>query len=671
MFAVNARADNQYAILVGVSDYPFLDDAVNLVGPRNDVLLMFEVLKQKGIPEDHLYLLTENHPRAVAPTRDNIFNHLAKVLTTSEQGDFVYLHFSGHGSQQPAAIENDEIDGMDEIFLPADTKHWQSSTRRVENAITDDEISVWLDKFRDKGVFVWLVFDSCHSGTMSRSQWQSRKVPGSVLGVPKSRSTALDSGPPLLLTRETLTDQKGGYVAFFAAQTTEETPEMPLPKNAESAQRYGLFTYHLIQSITQHPAATYRQIAENIIQNYSAQLWFGSRPVFTGDQLDAPVFTRQASRDTPVQWRINKHEAGYEIPAGSLLGHGQGSLFAILPSPTSDLTDTLGFATSTEVEALTSQLRMISHKQGSKQYGVLEQIPATAFARLIESRLDTQLSVSMASSSASTSPEIEQVIQKIKQTGIPPIKLVWKLDNEPADVQLLPEGRHLTLLTDGEPVPCRAQNCIDRSYHRIPISDIETSAAALETSLRTIAKAKGLLKLGTVLGGDALDVSLNVKRKRDNKLETFDGTTIPTLYSGDKLTLTIANFIEQPLDITVLFVSSDFGIAVAFPRKNQFNRFMEEEEKVIPLGTVNTETVGFERIIVIATQATRSASATNFAYLAQDGITARNNPTPISTLISEAGFGNSVQPRGDMPVSTSVRDQADIKTISWVTAKHP
>jgi hypothetical protein len=135
------------------------------------------------------------------------------------------------------------------------------------------------------------------------------------------------------------------------------------------------------------------------------------------------------------------------------------------------------------------------------------------------------------------------------------------------------------------------------------------------------------------------------------------------------LSLTIANFIEQPLDITVLFVSSDFGIAVAFPRGNQFNRFMQEEEKTIPLGTINAKTIGSERIIVIATQASRSASMANFGFLAQEGLKARNNPDHITALISEAGFGNNIKPRGDMPVSTSVRKQADIKTISWVTAK--
>lgn len=667
VFSVYGSAAS-HGILVGVSDYPFLDEQLNLVGPRNDVLLMYDVLQQKGIPADNLHLLTERHPKAIAPTRSNILGILKQVLEQSASGDFVYLHFSGHGSQQPASRDQDEIDGMDEIFLPADTKHWRPSSSTVENAITDDEISTWLDRFQEKNVFVWLVFDSCHSGTMSRSQWQSRKVPATLLGVPARRSTRTDTTAPVS-TGVKSQGQGGGYVAFFAAQTNEETPEMELPKHTESPQRYGLFTYHLIQSITQYPDATYRQIAEKIIQNYSSQLWFGSRPLFVGDQLDAPVFSARANGEAPGQWRINKHAEGYEIPAGELLGLGEGSRFAVLPSPTATMDDAIGFAESISVEPLTSQLSFIAHKHGSQQFPLLTRVPESAFARLVESRLDTSLSVSIMDTGDVSSATFNKVIKQLKSEGIPPIQLIWREGSQPADVRLLADKNEIVLLTDGEPLPCKAAGCEQRNYHKVPISEANSTAESLASSLRTIAKAKGLLKLGTVIGGDALDVTLNVTRKQGGAKEAYDGSSIPTLYTGDQLSLTIANFIEQPLDITVLFVSSDFGIAVAFPRGNQFNRFMEEEEKTIPLGTINAKTIGSERIIVIATQASRSASMANFGFLAQEGLKARNNPDPITALISEAGFGNNIKPRGDMPVSTSVRKQADIKTISWVTAK--
>jgi uncharacterized caspase-like protein len=124
-----SKASDQYALLIGVSDYPELDPRFNLIGPRNDVLLMYQFLQQRNFSEDNIYLLTEDHPKAITPTRGNIFAQLQALLDRATRDDFVYLHFSGHGSQQPAAIDNAEIDGLDETFLPADTKRWNNAIR--------------------------------------------------------------------------------------------------------------------------------------------------------------------------------------------------------------------------------------------------------------------------------------------------------------------------------------------------------------------------------------------------------------------------------------------------------------------------------------------------------------------------------------------------------------
>ena len=39
----------------------------------------------------------------------------------------------------------------------------------VPNALVDNEIGAALDAIRDKGAFVWVVFDGCHSGTATRA----------------------------------------------------------------------------------------------------------------------------------------------------------------------------------------------------------------------------------------------------------------------------------------------------------------------------------------------------------------------------------------------------------------------------------------------------------------------------------------------------------------------
>ena len=41
----------------------------------------------------------------------------------------------------------------------------------------------------------------------------------------------------------------GGYVAFYAAQTVDTAPEMPLPPGEPRSQVHGLFTYALLKAL--------------------------------------------------------------------------------------------------------------------------------------------------------------------------------------------------------------------------------------------------------------------------------------------------------------------------------------------------------------------------------------------------------------------------------------
>ena len=58
----------------------------------------------------------------------------------------------------------------------------------VPNALMDDEIGAALDAIRDKGAFIWAVFDCCHSGTATRgaeADESERKVESPPdLGIP-------------------------------------------------------------------------------------------------------------------------------------------------------------------------------------------------------------------------------------------------------------------------------------------------------------------------------------------------------------------------------------------------------------------------------------------------------------------------------------------------------
>ena len=79
------------------------------------------------------------------------------------------VHYSGHGSQVPD-LEGDEPDGLDETIVPHDSGRADPETGigPANRDITDDEIYERLRKLSAKTDAITLIFDSCHSGTISR-----------------------------------------------------------------------------------------------------------------------------------------------------------------------------------------------------------------------------------------------------------------------------------------------------------------------------------------------------------------------------------------------------------------------------------------------------------------------------------------------------------------------
>ena len=164
-FAVLCRAGSEnhgaerHALLVGVSEYTHLDQRLWLKGPTNDVALMRRLLQERGFKPHNIRVLGVEPERQ--PTRALILEELQRLAGITTKGDFVYLHFSGHGSQQPAGDAADEPDKLDEIFLPADVGAWEQGIGSVKNAIVDNEVGAAITAIRQGGAFVWAVFDSC------------------------------------------------------------------------------------------------------------------------------------------------------------------------------------------------------------------------------------------------------------------------------------------------------------------------------------------------------------------------------------------------------------------------------------------------------------------------------------------------------------------------------
>jgi hypothetical protein len=226
--ALPALARENHALLIGVNQYPALEERWWLKGPGNDVQLVATYLTtQAPVPfaPENVTVLTDGLAGSATPTLGAIRAAFAELTAEVQPGDFVYLHFSGHGTQAPALDPATELDGLDELFLPTDIGPWSDQVGAVENALVDDEIGAMIDGLRANGANVWAVFDSCHSGTATRAvetgdEVRMRQLPPEALGAPVDEVEVSRSVDPR--AAEAPFDAgsgEGSFVAFFAAQT--------------------------------------------------------------------------------------------------------------------------------------------------------------------------------------------------------------------------------------------------------------------------------------------------------------------------------------------------------------------------------------------------------------------------------------------------------------------
>ncbi len=155
------------ALLVGVNQYA-QPHVPNTAGAEEDARAAKElIMRQYGFDESEIRMLLG--PQATAR---NIVNEFRRWLIEGTQpGDRVFFHYSGHGSRVKD-LNGDESDGYDETLAPYDV------TLRGENMIVDDDLGQLIAQL--SGRLAVMVFDSCHSGTISRGGAGARTVTDSA-----------------------------------------------------------------------------------------------------------------------------------------------------------------------------------------------------------------------------------------------------------------------------------------------------------------------------------------------------------------------------------------------------------------------------------------------------------------------------------------------------------
>ncbi len=148
-------------------------------------------------------------------------------------GDFVYTHYSGHGSQVPD-LNGDERSGYDQTWVSYGSRV-EGTTGKDKYDVLDDEINAWLAAIYAKTDQVIFVSDSCHSATVTRGK------------APISRGLTRDdrSHPLGKITYTQLDKYQGIHVG--AARDDELAAETI----GTDGKQYGLFTWNWAKALRQ------------------------------------------------------------------------------------------------------------------------------------------------------------------------------------------------------------------------------------------------------------------------------------------------------------------------------------------------------------------------------------------------------------------------------------
>jgi len=670
-----------WGVIVGVGAYPSLHTSLALEGPPNDVPLVLDWLAQGGVPRSHLTVLADGVPHSDGlPTRAASLAALAALPNRMRPDDIAFLYFAGHGSRQPQGARDwTKADGLDEIFLPRDVGRWDGTDGRVEAAIVGHEIGGAVDALRARRIFVWLVFDSCHSATGARATaipgLRARAVSPEALGVPNitpgSAERAVDH-----VVRVSKQSLPGQYVAFYAAQTAETAPEMPLPAGALDRKPHGLFTYALLRSLATEGSHSYRDVAHRILAYYTVT-YPDTTPEFEG-ALDDPIKPGPALR--PGSWPAVRDDTDFHIAAGRLNDVTVGSVLTLSPalagSGHSGPMALLRVRRATLTEAWASPVtepRELAHwhvpADRSEELGA-------GVAQLVETNWDLSMRIMGPESCAAvlsaplgcgSKAPVDDAAWLARARD-----LIARVPRPPGLERTEDEGSADLLLV------ARDQRMFVVNPRAVPSSlghtaSIDLNGAAAETELKTAlnraTRVVGLEKLAAEFPGraDALRLGLWVRAGSGAREPLGPAAGRSSVAQGEELTVRLQNAGAEDLDVTILSIDEQFAITPVFPVDQESNRLPGNSAPLEIRGWAGR--AGRYELMVISEEG-RAGQPHDLTYLAQPGISsrqARQANGEFEGLLEKMGFA---APGTRGAVSPAERRAAGIEIIRYqVTAK--
>lgn len=305
-----------YAVTIGINEYQ--GPVSDLRGCVADTEMMQQFLLQYTQANDldfrpHLLLNQQ-------ATLDNVIQSFSH-FSAAGPGDICVLYYSGHGSEvlAPPELRHLQPDGRLQTLVCHDS-------RSTSRDLTDKEISqlIWeatTDQWGvDRGAHFLAIFDSCHSGSVSRNtHLRPRLTPGDLSVVPFQQLYGHDQ---FTGTGERKAPRVGRHVALSAARSYQLAYEKPY-----HGQPRGVFTQTLLETLQEEQlkGLTYDQLITLVHARMHPDIQYLQNPqheqLGVWEEEGPPaLFGRSSHQIFPHFMVYHPHQSAWILNAGTLQG---------------------------------------------------------------------------------------------------------------------------------------------------------------------------------------------------------------------------------------------------------------------------------------------------------------------------------------------------------------
>lgn len=544
------------ALLIGIGDYP-------QTGPRpwrrlrvgQEVALYRQVLtRHHGFRDEDILTLEDGQATGKA-IREAVRRHL---IDAAQPGAVLVLHFSGHGQQVPDGPDADEVDGLDESLVPAESRD-SSALAGAKVNIRDDEIAGWIreieGRLRRDGKtdgLLMITVDSCFSGSVTRGlltergRGWDRTLDGPQ---PKSKRQGPADGASGLMHVEDGTRMDTGYVLLAAAQSTQ---------TARERDGMGVFTRSLLSELARagaSPAMTYQELYERLRSRIATDVE-EQVPVLEG-AAQRRLFTNSPAMTGQAPARIAAKVVGSQVvlDVGRLHGATVGSRYAL----------TAVQATATAVPVVLPEVEV---KQVSALDSVADVVPSpTAHAMPVSGQHVWASEVAHSYTAAPLKLFVpKQVARMLPTSLLAELPMVQRDEVSGAsyDVRLAAERSHLALYraSFGQPfarLPWGAgladglTQHLRREWLWRYLGQLDHRDPGLEAHVRFVRVAA------------RLDPVTGKVTSPPERIPTYEPAPFLSIPSGGFFQLEVTNLANRPIYVSIVELASDGSMAEIYP----------------------------------------------------------------------------------------------------------